>query len=113
MSDTSSNDSQNNILTYSRMGLPTNMGYYESTRGSTILRAKTPMYLIRPVNSSDSVMALNKGKGGLKLKALTEDNDDISIHSSNSYQSNENTLKLLEKIKKKSERERDNRVLVF
>lgn len=67
------------------MGLPTKVGYYEVSRGSTILRAKTPMYLIRPVNSSDSVLALSKGKG---LGASQDSSDNISVSTLNSVESN-------------------------
>ena len=114
VSETSSNSSQcQSLSTQSRLGLPTNVGYYESTGGSTILRTKTPMYLIRPVNSSDSVMALRNGKG-LRLKSLSEESDDSSIHTSTTNRSSdESTLQRLEKIKKKNEKSRDQRVLVF
>jgi hypothetical protein len=79
------------------------MGYYESTRGSTILRAKTPMYLIRPVNSSDSVLALSHGKG---MRTKLKDSDDISVLSSSS------SLQSSTSVERKKTRKSDVRIQV-
>jgi hypothetical protein len=98
----------------SRMGLPTQMGYYESTRGSMILRAKTPMYLLRPVNSSDSVLALSRGKGGRggKINTVMDDSvgDDNSLLSSSSTQS---ISTLNSSVKRKKNRKSDARIQVI
>jgi hypothetical protein len=100
----------------SRMGLPTKVGYYEVTRGSTILRAKTPMYLIRPVNGSDSVLALSKGKG-LGSIANREDNSNsdnfsISVSSLHSNDSSSYTTMTRDQRRKKKKNQDDMRIQV-
>lgn len=90
------------------MGLPTNVGYYESTRGSTILRAKTPLYLVRPVNGSDSVLALSNWNGlGGKRDSIGANYDDFSVSSLNSTDSTKTSTN------RKKKRKSDQRIQVI
>ncbi len=65
------------------------------------------MYLIRPVNGADSVLASTNGKGLGKKNA-----DDTSVVTGHSHHSDDSTINTLEKLKKKKENERDLRVQV-
>lgn len=96
------------------MGLPTHVGYYEATRGSTILRAKTPMYLIRPVNGSDSVLAMNHNKTSLRGKgdsntstSMNSDDYSISTLHSNDSTSISDPSKMIKKKKKQKNYQND------
>jgi hypothetical protein len=68
------------------------------------------MYLIRPVNGSDSVLALSKGKG---LGVNREDNsDNISISTLNSVESNP-TMRGRDQSRKKKNMDDDLRIQVW
>ena len=43
--------------------------------GSSVMRAKTPLYLIRPTNASDSLLGL----GANSLLGKVKESDDLSI----------------------------------